>query len=148
MAFGGQAVAQERRSDLENRFLNPPASVKPYVWWHWMGANFSKTGITKDLEAMKAMGIGGATIFNLASAVQETHAPTLNNPWPEQTYRSPAYWEAIRHAAVEAKRLGLEIGLHNTAGYSTTGGPWVTEERAMQKLVWSKKRKKEGKPFY
>jgi hypothetical protein len=124
-------------SELENLFLNPPTSVKPYVWWHWMGSNFSKYGITKDLEAMKAAGIGGATIFNLSSAVQESYAPTLNNPWPAQTYRSPAYWEAMRFAAAEAERLGLEIGLHNTVGYSTTGGTWIDEERCMQKLVWS-----------
>jgi hypothetical protein len=102
-----------------------------------MGANFSKDGITKDLEAMKAAGIGGATIFNLSSAVQESQAPTLNNPWPDQTYRSPKYWDALRHAAAEADRLGLEIGLHNTVGYSTTGGPWIDEERSMQRLVWS-----------
>ena len=122
---------------MEDLFHNPPTSVKPYVWWHWMGSNFSKEGITKDLEAMKAEGIGGATIFNLSSAVQESHFPILNNPWPEQTYRSPAYWEALRFAAAEADRLGLEIGLHNTVGYSTTGGPWIDEERSMQRLVWS-----------
>ena len=75
-----------------------------------MGANFSKDGVTKDLEAMKAAGIGGATIFNLSSAVQESQAPTENLPWPDQTYRSPKYWEALRHAAAEADRLGLEIG--------------------------------------
>ena len=75
-----------------------------------MGSNFSKSGITKDLEAMKSMGIGGATIFNIASAVQESHVPTLNNPYPTQTYRSEAYWDAIKHAAAEAQRLGLEIG--------------------------------------
>ena len=121
----------------EALFRNPPTSVKPYVWWHWMGSNFSTTGITKDLVAMKAEGIGGATIFNLSSAVQESHAPTLNNPWPEQTFRSPAYWEALRFASAEADRLGLEIGLHNTVGYSTTGGPWIDEERSMQHLVWS-----------
>ncbi|MFP5081773.1 glycosyl hydrolase [Pedobacter sp. JCM 36344] len=126
------------KDPLESNFLNPPTHAKPYVWWHWMGSNYSKSGITKDLEAMKAMGIGGATIFNLSSSVQESHVPILNNPWPEQTYRSPAYWDAMKHAAAEAKRLGLEIGLHNTVGYSTTGGPWVTEERSMKKLVWRK----------
>ncbi len=131
--------------DLESRFYDPPVNARPYVWWHWMGPNFSKEGITKDLEAMRNLGIGGATIFNIASAVQETHFPILNNPWPNQTYRSDEYWEAIKHAANEAKRLGLELGLHNTAGYSTTGGPWVTEERAMQKLVWSKTESKGGK---
>ena len=141
IALSSNSASKQKEScssnNLESRFLNPPTSAKPYVWWHWMGSNFSKAGITKDLEAMKAEGIGGATIFNLASAVQESHAPTLNNPWPEQTYRSPAYWEALRFAASEADRLGLEIGLHNTVGYSTTGGPWINEERSMQRLVWS-----------
>ncbi|GAB2556925.1 hypothetical protein GCM10027085_55110 [Spirosoma aerophilum] len=131
---------------LRQQFQNPPASAKVYVWWHWMGSNFSKTGITKDLEAMKAAGIGGATIFNLTSAVQETQSPTQNNPWPGQTYRSPAYWDALKHAAAEAQRLGLELGLHNTVGYSTTGGPWITEERAMQQLVWTRTSLSGGQP--
>jgi hypothetical protein len=122
--------------DLAAVFRDPPVAARPYVWWHWMGPNFSTAGITKDLEAMAAAGIGGATIFNLTSAVQETQAPTQNNPWPDQTYRSHAYWTALRHAASEARRLGLEVGLHNTVGYSTTGGPWIDEERAIQKLVW------------
>lgn len=121
---------------LIEHFRTPPPAARPYVWWHWMGPNFSLDGISKDLEAMAASGIGGATIFNLTSAVQETQAPTSKNPWPEQTYRSPAYWKAIKHATTEAKRLGLEVGLHNTVGYSTTGGPWITEERGIQKLLW------------
>lgn len=124
-------------AQVAEAFDNPPMEYRPYVWWHWMGSNFSKEGITKDLEAMKEAGIGGATIFNLASAVQETHAPTGNNPWPEQTYRSEAYWDALTHVAKEAQRLGLSIGLHNTPGYSTTGGPWVTEEKGMQMVVCS-----------
>ena len=81
-------------AELSGNFREPPMEYRPFVWWHWMGSNFSKLGIRKDLEAMKACGIAGATIFNLASAVQESHRPIENNPWPEQTYRSEAYWEA------------------------------------------------------
>ncbi len=136
----------ESLSQLAKQFVSQPASqYRPYVWWHWMGSNFSKEGITKDLEAMAEAGIGGATIFNLASAVQESHKPIGNNPWPEQTYRSKAYWEAMRHAAAEAKRLGLKIGIQNTPGYSTTGGPWITEERGMQMVVATKKSVEGGK---
>ena len=124
-------------STLEKDFLHPPIIYRPYVWWHWLGSNFSKKGITKDLEAMKASGIGGATIFNISSSVVESHMPILNNPWPDQTYRSPKYWDAIKHAASEAKRLRLDLGLHNTVGYSTTGGPWIDEPKSMQHLVWS-----------
>ena len=122
---------------LERAFRDPPAGARPHVYWHWMGPNFSKEGITRDLETMAAAGIGGATIFNLTSAVQESHAPTTNTRWPDHTYRGPAYWDAVRHAASEGARLGVEIGLHNTAGYSTTGGPWIDEPRSMQRLVWS-----------
>jgi len=117
---------------------------RPYVWWHWMGPNFSKEGIRKDLEAMKEAGIGGATVFNIASAVQETHHPMENNPWPEQTYRSDAYWEALAYAAEVAEELGLKIGLHNSPGYSTTGGPWIDEEKGMQKVVYSRTAVKGG----
>ncbi len=123
---------------LENVFLYPPLQARPLVYWFWMGSNFSKIGITKDLEAMKEMGIAGGIIVNLTSAVEETHAPTLNNPWPNQTFRSPAYWDAMKHAASEAKRLGLEIGIHNAPGYSATGGPWIAEEQSMRKIVWRK----------
>lgn len=133
-----QPDATESLQSLAEQFKEPPSAYQPYVWWHWMGSNFSKEGITKDLEAMKEAGIGGATIYNLSSAVQESQAPIENNPWPEQTYRSEAYWEALRFAASEAKRLGLKLGLQNTPGYSTTGGPWVTEERGMQTIVTSK----------
>ncbi len=122
---------------LEEDFNHPPQAAKPHVWWHWMGTCVSKEGITKDLEAMKASGIGGATIFNLSSSVQRSDAPIANCPWPDQTYRSPKYWELLRHAAAEAQRLGLELGMHNCVGYSATGGPWVTPELSMQKLVSS-----------
>lgn len=134
-------------STLEEDFQQPPDMARPYVWWHWMGPNFSKEGITKDLEAMKSAGIGGATIFNLTSAVQESYAPTLNNPWPQNGYRSDAYWQALRHAADEAERLRLEIGLHNTVGYSATGGPWIDESRSMQRLVWNTVEVEGGAPF-
>ena len=125
-------------SDLAGMFTQPPIEYGPYVWWHWMGSNFSKEGIRKDLEAMKESGIAGATIFNLTSAVQESEAAIGNNPWPDQTYRSPKYWEAIRYAAETAQELGLKIGLHNSPGYSATGGPWLDEDQGMKKLVFSK----------
>jgi hypothetical protein len=134
-----------RAQSFENDFVNPPMKYRPFVWWHWMGSNFSLTGITKDLEAMKEVGIGGATIFNLSSAVQETQAPTLNNPWPWQTYRSPAYWKAIEFACQESERLGIELGLHNTVGYSTTGGPWIDEDKGMKRLIYQEVKIEGGK---
>ena len=106
----GTAGAQDQR------FENPPKEARPYVWWHWMGSNFSKEGIRRDLEAMKESGIAGATIFNLTSAVQESEAAIENNPWPDQTYRSPKYWEAIEYAAEVAEELGPDEQADADAG--------------------------------
>lgn len=122
---------------LSKDFEAPPMEYRPYVWWHWMGSNFTKEGIKADLEAMKEEGIAGATIFNLASAVQETHEPIGNNPHPEKVYRGKEYWEAVAYAAGVAQELGLKIGIHNSPGYSTTGGPWIKEEDGMQRVVSS-----------
>ena len=136
--LNGQSHIPETFNSLAGKFAQPSDEYRPHVWWHWLGSNFSKEGITKDLEAMKEAGIGGATIFNIASSVQESHFPMENNPWPWQTYRSDAWWDAIEHTVKEARRLGLKIGLHGTPGYSATGGPWITEERGMKALVSSR----------
>ena len=142
LALGLTAVAQQTppTSDLAEQFAAPPMAARPHVWWHWMGPDFSQSGITKDLEAMKACGIGGATIFNLGAEIG-------NVPWPEHTYRGEAYWAAMRHTMAEAKRLGMEISLVGTPGYSTTGGPWIGLERGMQRVVWSITETEGGKPL-
>jgi hypothetical protein len=133
-----QSYQPETLQSLAEKFPAPDGAYHPHVWWHWLGSNFSKEGITKDLEAMKEAGIGGATIFNITSSVQESHFPIENNPWPRQTFRSEAYWDAMKHTMKEARRLGLKIGLHGTPGYSVTGGPWITEEQAMKALISSR----------
>ena len=73
VALAGMAC---EASTIDEDFKNPPVAVRPYVWWHWMGPNISKEGITKDLEAMKDAGIGGATIFHITPAVTVGAKPT------------------------------------------------------------------------
>lgn len=117
---------------LAAEFGAPSDRYKPHAWWHWLGTNYSKTGMTKDLEAMKESGIGGVVIFNAPSWLDPA-----KNPWPEQTYRSPAYWDALGHALAEARRLGMTVGIQNSPGWSTTGGPWITPENGMQAAAFS-----------
>ena len=37
----------------------------------------------------------------------------------------------------EADRLGLKLGMHICDGFALAGGPWITPEESMQKVVWS-----------
>ncbi len=112
---------------LEAGFRTPPDSAKPHTWWHWLNGNSSKAGITADLEAMKRAGIGGAQIFNVDCGIPDGPVPVMGDEWLEH----------MRHAISEAGRLGIQICVHNCPGWSSSGGPWVKPEHAMQMLTWS-----------
>jgi len=114
---------------LEKGFLHPPDSAKPQTWWHWMNGNISREGITADLEAMKRVGVGGAQIFNVDCGIP---------PGPVK-FMSPEWIGMVKHAVSEADRLGLELCIHNCAGWSSSGGPWITPELAMQEPVWAER---------
>lgn len=121
------AEAVARQDTLAAGFKNPPSISRPHTWWHWMNGNVTREGITADLEAMKRIGLGGAQIFNVSESIPD--GPIV--------YNSDEWRALVKHAAKEAERLGLELCIHNCAGWSSSGGPWVTPEFAMQTLVAS-----------
>ncbi len=52
-------------------------------------------------------------------------------------WMTPEWKDALRHAADEADRLGMEMAMAASGGWSETGGPWVKPAGAMKKIVWS-----------
>ena len=142
------ASAPARGGGDEWSFAEPPESARPYVLWMWMGSNISKAGITRDLEGMKAAGIGGATIFSLSDSTVPWAGVILKSPTPEIVTFTDPWWAMVRYAAEQAHRLGLELILHNCAGYESSGGPWVTPELSMQEVVWSSTAVKGGAVFH
>jgi hypothetical protein len=134
------AVQAQTPADWQAAFQTPPQSAKPRVWWHWMNGNVTKAGITKDLEWMQRVGIGGMQQFEAS----------LGTPRLVQTpvvYGSEVWKDALHHTAAEAKRLGLEWTLSASGGWSETGGPMVTPAEAMKKVVWSETRVAGGRHF-
>ncbi len=103
--------------------------AKPWVFWYWIKAGVSKAGITADLEAMKENGIGGAYLM----PIQGPDKPPLFTPVVEQL--SPAWWDMVKYSLKEAQRLGLQLGMHVSDGFALAGGPWITPELSMQKVV-------------
>ncbi|MDR2027274.1 MAG: hypothetical protein LBQ01_06935 [Prevotellaceae bacterium] len=151
MSFAYMTYARDRKSygfgqrpenihSLAQQFASPADDYKPHAWWHWLGSNFSKEGMTKDLQAMKDAGIGGVVVFNAPSWLDPS-----KNPWQHQTYRSVTYWDALKHALAEAKRLNMTVGIHNSPGWSTTGGPWISPEDGMQAVTYGKTSLKGGR---
>jgi alpha-L-rhamnosidase len=133
LAFVSPSFGPDAPDSLEQSFLNPPESAKPRAWWHWMSGNVSKPGITADLEWMHRVGIGGMQMFDGDLGV----AQYLDKP---VIWMTPEWKDAFRHAGAEADRLGLEMAMAASGGWSETAGPWVKPEAAMKKVVWSETR--------
>ena len=123
---------------LDQVFANPPQQAQPRVMWMWMGRNVTREGITKDLEALKQAGFGGAMMFALADICTPWQAEIANSPAPELVAFTDPWWKLVRHAASESKRLGLDFGLGNCPGYETSGGKWIPAELSMQEVISSK----------
>src|SRR5436189_1200164 len=135
-----RAHGQSSRDALESGFVDPPDSAKPRVWWHWMNGNVTKEGIKLDLEWMRRVGIGGFQNFDAS----------LNTPKVVEkrlVFMTPEWRDAFHYAATLADRLGLEMAIAGSPGWSESGGPWVPPAQAMKKLVWSETRVEGGRPF-
>lgn len=126
-------IATEKKLLSKECFTNATLDNKVHTWWHWINGNITKSGITKDLIAMKKQGITQATILNVGGFIN----PNLNVP--NIKFGSNEWYEMLKYAFKEAQKLGITIGIHNCDGWSTSGGPWIKPEESMKKLVWSKK---------
>ncbi len=141
LAVAAQTQDQTGITDaLRHDFLNPPASARPRVWWHWMNGNITEEGIKLDLEWMKRVGIGGFQNFDAALATPQVVDKRL-------VYMTPEWKEAFRYAVEMADKLGLEVAIASSPGWSETGGPWVKPADAMKKLVWTETSVPPGKIF-
>ena len=102
-------AAQEPAENLADAFANPPRTARAHTWWHWMNGNVTADGITRDLEAMARVGVGGVQMFDVGSGIPKGPVETL----------SPEWIRLVRHAAAEANRLDLSFTMHNCPGWSS-----------------------------
>ncbi|MDI5949896.1 glycosyl hydrolase [Flavobacterium yafengii] len=130
LLVSGLASAQENPKKENTLFQPTIESSRPWVYWYWMQSAYSKPGITADLEAMKEAGIGGAYLMTIKGPAN----PPLMDPPVLQL--SPEFWKLVHWALTEADRLGVKIAFHPADGFAVAGGPWITPEMSMQKVVW------------
>ncbi|WP_343518582.1 glycosyl hydrolase [Sphingomonas sp.] len=132
-ALATTSAAQERvpqPAPDPDKFRNPPAEARPHTLYFWMNGNVTKEGIDADLQAMRDIGIGGVLMFDGSSDV----------PKGPVDYLSPQWLDLMTHMMGKADELGLKVGLHNAPGWSSSGGPWIKPDQAMQQIVWTETR--------
>ncbi|MGM9620947.1 MAG: glycosyl hydrolase [Bacteroidaceae bacterium] len=116
----------------EEAFRHPSALYYPETWFHFIGGNVSKEGISADLEAIKQAGISGFQWFH----------GNFGGQWPQTDRQikalTPEWEEMVTFMGNKAKELGLRFTVQTCPGWAMAGGPWITPQHAMRQLVWSR----------
>lgn len=128
LAVGWTGLLDVAADALRAGFREPPDSARPGVYWYFMDGNLSREGMTRDLESMKAAGMGHLVFLEVNVGVPRGPVDFLSEPWQA----------LFVHAVREAERLGIEITLGVGPGWTGSGGPWVKPEASMQHLVASR----------
>ena len=111
-------------------------TTKPWTFWYWMYGAVTETGIRADLQAMKDVGLGGCYLMPIRGTEQAPATlPELGSEPAQQL--TPRFWQLVDYAFAQADSLGLEMGIHVCDGFALAGGPWITPEESMQKIVFS-----------
>jgi hypothetical protein len=121
--------AQEELDALHKAFADPPADCRIMMRWWWFGPAVSKPEIQRELEQMKAGGIGGVEIATLYPQALDDPATGFHN----SHYLSDAHVDALRFAAQQAARLGLRVDVTLGSGWPF-GGPHIPITQAAGEL--------------
>lgn len=126
-----QTTIQGNTPEWYKRFISPSKEAAPWTFWYWMFGCVTDEGVRLDLNAMHDAGIKGCYLMPIKDV--------SDGPQYKGTARqlSPEWWKRINTAFNTADSLGLQIGIHFSDGFALGGGPWITPEESMQRIVWS-----------
>ena len=114
---------------LEESFANPPDDCRIMMRWWWFGPAVTKPELQRELEQMKAEGIGGVEIAALYPLALDDPKTGFRN----QRFLSDEHLAAIRFAANTARELGLRVDITLGSGWPF-GGPHVPVTQAAGEL--------------
>jgi len=121
MLAGTPSAGQERAAWSQSANTH-----KPWVRWWWPASAVDKASLTRQMEELARVGIGGVEI-----------TPIYGARGYEQRYigfLTPEFMAMLEHVAREGRRLGLGIDMATGTGWPF-GGPWVDKEQALAKAV-------------
>jgi hypothetical protein len=121
----GAQQADEELARLEETFANPPDDCRIMMRWWWFGPAVTKPELQRELEQMKALGIGGVEIATLYPLALDDPKSGFHN----LRFLSDEHIDAIRFAAATARKLGLRVDITLGSGWPF-GGPSIPVTQA------------------
>jgi alpha-L-rhamnosidase len=121
IAVGLSSRAQTSLAQLKQDFAHPADAAKPMVRWWWFGIAVEKPEILRELQQMKADGIGGVELAFVYPQVVDSPAKGLVN----QRFLSSEMLDNVNYAQAEAHKLGLRVDVTLGSGWPY-GSPATT----------------------
>jgi hypothetical protein len=115
---------------LQAGFLQPPDEARIMMRWWWFGPAVTHDRLAREMELMKAGGIGGFEVQPTYPLALDGQVPGLHN----LDLMGPEYLEALHFTAQKAKDLGLRMDLTLGSGWPY-GGPQFPRSEAAGCLV-------------
>jgi hypothetical protein len=116
-------------AELHASFAHPPDDCRIMVRWWWFGPSATEPELQRELEQMKAAGIGGVEIATLYPLALDDPASGLHN----YLFVSDEHIDRLRFVAQEARRLGLRVDVTLGSGWPF-GGPHIPVSEAAGQL--------------
>jgi len=118
-------------------FQDPPAEARPFVRWWWNNNQVDEDEILRELDVLKAAGIGGVEINPIAGPRKPEGSSAEVLKW-----RSPE-WDRVLHGACQgARERGMIVDLIAGSGWPFGGEFLKPDEQIMRLSV--KTREVEG----
>jgi hypothetical protein len=115
--------------DLRRGFVSPPADARPMMRWWWFGPAVTRAELARELQTMKAGGIGGVEI-------QPVYPLELDDPATGSRnlqFLSPDNLKMVSFAAQTGHDLGMRVSITLGSGWPY-GGAWVPISEAAGRL--------------
>ena len=112
-------VGRAGADDLYSAFAEPPARLRPFVRWWWNGARVDEQEALRQLDVMKAAGIGGVEINTIAMPDSVPVASLA--PFPVRPWLSPEWCRVVKAAAEGARARGMTADVIVGSGWPFGG---------------------------
>jgi hypothetical protein len=112
--------------ELYTLFSDPPAESRPFVRWWWNGNNIEPAELERELDVMKAAGIGGVEVNPIA----HPEGPDIPG-YKAYDWLSPGWNERMRFTLEKAKDREMIVDLIMGSGWPF-GGEFLKEDQWLQ----------------
>lgn len=117
--------------ELFAQFQRPDADARPFVRWWWNGGRVTEAELSRELDVMKAAGIGGVEINTIGMPPGATPASLAR--FPAHTWLGPSWARLVKVAVQEAHARGMTVDLLVGSGWPL-GGRFLTIDQQTQRV--------------